>query len=96
MDQQQRTADEIQKVLALCQSSERRLTREPHDLSSFGYKLITRLGKGAFGTVYKAIHLQRDEEYAVKVSRSNFSTLKNEEQIYKVRLFQYNVLFVLL
>ena len=59
-------------------------------------RYLLKIVEKDFGSVYKGIHTQSNEEFAIKVSLSQFLTLKNEEKIYKVRLFQYNVLFVLL
>jgi serine/threonine protein kinase len=50
-----------------------------------GYKLITPLGAGAMGTVYKGVHLQTGQEAAVKlISAGNFSS--DEYQLLKKRL----------
>jgi len=31
------------------------------------YKLICKLGKGAFGEIYKCLHVKENKEYAVKL-----------------------------
>lgn len=30
------------------------------------YKIIKKLGKGAFGEIWKAVHLKTKQEYAIK------------------------------
>ena len=31
------------------------------------YKLVQKLGKGAFGEIYKCLHMKEGKEYAVKL-----------------------------
>ena len=31
------------------------------------YKLLSKLGKGAFGEIYRCIHMKQNKEYAVKL-----------------------------
>ena len=48
-----------------------------------GYKLIKRLGKGAFGEVYKALEIQTDNIVAIKVeAKEKISRLEHEKVIY--------------
>ena len=45
-----------------------------------GYKLIKRLGKGAFGEVYKALEIQTDNIVAIKVeAKEKISRLEHEK-----------------
>lgn len=47
------------------------------------YKIISRLGNGNFGMIFKGIHIITNEEIAVKIEKiSHLSTLKNEAKIY--------------
>jgi serine/threonine protein kinase len=48
------------------------------------YKLLIRLGKGSFGSVYHIMHKETGNEQAVKIEeKSSRSQLKNEYKIYK-------------
>ena len=48
------------------------------------YKLICKLGKGAFGEIYKCVHINEGKEYAVKLeSRKNkYPQLNYEYKLY--------------
>jgi serine/threonine protein kinase len=47
------------------------------------YKIVSRLGNGGFGMIFKGINLNTNEEIAIKIEKkTEVSTLKNEAKIY--------------
>ncbi|EGR29282.1 hypothetical protein IMG5_159280 [Ichthyophthirius multifiliis] len=50
------------------------------------YKLIQKLGNGAFGVIYKTIDLQSNKEYACKIERSD---TRHPQIIYEGKLINY-------
>jgi serine/threonine protein kinase len=47
------------------------------------YKILSKLGNGGFGMIFKGINLNTNEEIAVKIEKkTDVSTLKNEARIY--------------
>ena len=46
------------------------------------YELKSLLGSGTFGEVYLGINVNNDEEVAVKLDKSDISSLKNEARMY--------------
>ena len=49
------------------------------------YKLIKKIGEGAFGKVYKAIKLDTEEVVAIKIEKKtdkNLTRLKHESRVY--------------
>jgi serine/threonine protein kinase len=47
------------------------------------YKILSKLGNGGFGMIFKGINLNTNEEIAVKIEKkTDISTLKNEARIY--------------
>ena len=50
-----------------------------------GYKLVKKLGKGAFGVVYKAIDTKVNKVRAIKIENKNkISRLDHERKIYEL------------
>ena len=51
------------------------------------YKLVEKIGSGHFGVIYRAIHISKKHEVAVKLELirrgRNFSMLSNEYNLYK-------------
>ena len=50
------------------------------------YKLVKKIGSGAFGEIYKGQHLHNNEECAVKLepAKSKFPQLYYEAKLYKI------------
>lgn len=47
------------------------------------YKIISRLGKGSFGMIFKGININTNEFVAIKIEKkTNHSTLNNEAKVY--------------
>lgn len=47
------------------------------------YKIVSRLGSGGFGMIFKGINLNTNEEIAIKIEKkTEVSTLRNEAKIY--------------
>jgi len=48
------------------------------------YKLISKLGKGAFGEIYKCIHIKQNKLYAVKLEnrKGKYPQLSYEYKLY--------------
>lgn len=47
------------------------------------YKIVSRLGDGGFGMIFKGINIYTNEEIAIKIEKKNeASTLRNEAKIY--------------
>lgn len=43
----------------------------PNDIVAKNYKIQTKLGKGAFGEIWKAIHTKTHQEVAIKFEEIN-------------------------
>ncbi len=50
------------------------------------YKLIKKIGSGAFGEIYKGINIQNNEDIAVKLepAKTKFPQLYYEAKLYKI------------
>jgi serine/threonine protein kinase len=50
------------------------------------YKIQKKIGSGAFGDIYKAINMENNQEYAVKLEpiKTKFPQLYYEAKLYKI------------
>jgi serine/threonine protein kinase len=52
-------------------SSKKNKMMEQNQIVAENYKIISKLGKGAFGEIWKAIHLKNKKEVAIKFEKIN-------------------------
>ena len=56
-----------------------------NDIINNKYKIISKIGEGSFGSIFKGINIRTNEYVAIKVEliESNTKLLKNESKIYQ-------------